>query len=62
MVINTPYSPAGDEYKEFRTAQHCNRNVVSWHGANNGPLYILVTQLSMRETVSAAESIIVAKR
>lgn len=62
MVIDTPLSPHGSAYKEFLTAQHARHNVVSWHAENNGPLYILVTQLPINDTLNAAESIRVAKR
>lgn len=62
MVIDTPLTPNGESYKDLITAQHANHNVVSWHAENNGPLYILVTQLPFHDTLNAAESIRVAKR
>ncbi|HYG74029.1 MAG TPA: zf-HC2 domain-containing protein [Planctomycetota bacterium] len=57
MVIDTPASPTTEAYKEYLTAQHAQHHVISWHAAENGPLYMVVTKLPFQEALNVAEAI-----
>jgi hypothetical protein len=54
IVLDTPLMPRAEKMEDFFLARQDGHNVVSWRGADSGPLYMLVSKIPMKEALEVA--------